>query len=89
MIVSRVTTEDFPFIERIRLVVFVIGFSVFQDMVGQPLVSLNALDVWAVCHGRTLTVLSQPCRREGGASMGCSDELDIGDGLLLNLASSF
>ena len=43
-------------------------------------VFLNALDVWAVCHGRTLTVVSQPCRREAGASRGCSDELDIGDG---------
>ena len=52
-------------------------------------VFLNALDVWAVCHGRTLTVVSQPCRREGGASRCCSDQLDIGDCLFLNLASSF
>ena len=46
-------------------------------------VFLNALDVWAVCHGRTLTVVSQTSRREGGASRGCNDEPDIGDGLLL------
>ena len=69
--------------------VFVICSSVFQDMVGQPFVSLNALDVWAVRHGRTLTAVSHPCRREAGASGGCSDELDIGDCLLLNSASPF
>ena len=59
---SLPTPLPYTFIERILFVVFLVYFVCFSRKVDQPFVSLNALDVWAVCHGRTLTVVSQPCR---------------------------
>ena len=57
-----------------------LGFLVFK--VGRPAVCFFKCSWRLGCVSRPDTV-SQTSRREAGASRGCNDELDIGDGLLL------